>query len=315
MLKQVLFIVSVNLLFVGVNYGQQDMLLTHFTTTKMVFNPASTGIEEGVCGALVYRNQWDKVNGAPNSAIFNVEANLDRWFPCGVGISFWHDAIGFNRQNNLMLNYAQHISIPGGDNTLALGIGFGMINMGMSPVWVAPTSAVDNLLPVGFSAKGLDVNFGAYYRGEGGKYFVGFSSTHLNAASLTQTIAATSTFQTYQIARHYYLTGGYKTNPIGPGYIDAQALLRTTFKKTSMDLNARYMYQSIAYGGLGYRTSDAISILLGYMPMANATIGYAYDINTHKLSSISRGSHEIMFKYCYHIPVPPVAVSRHPRWL
>lgn len=64
-------------------WGQQDKLLTHFMYDKMTLNPGKTGIDlfNGICGTSLYRNQWDKVNGAPNSAVLNIEANLDKYFP------------------------------------------------------------------------------------------------------------------------------------------------------------------------------------------------------------------------------------------
>jgi len=61
-------------------FAQQDKLLTHFMYDKMSINPGSTGLDDGICFTTLYRNQWDKVNGAPNSAILNVEANLNRFF-------------------------------------------------------------------------------------------------------------------------------------------------------------------------------------------------------------------------------------------
>ncbi len=92
------------LLFVGTfgfTFAQQDKLLTHWIYDKMSLNPGETGIDDGICGTLIYRNQWDKVSGAPNSAVLNVEANINDYIPGGVGVSFYHDAIGFLRQNNL----------------------------------------------------------------------------------------------------------------------------------------------------------------------------------------------------------------------
>ena len=71
----------------------------------------------------------------------------------------------------------------------------------------------------------------------------------------------------------------------------------------------------MAYGGLTYRTVDAIGLMLGFMPITNMTVGYSYDITTNKLASVSRGSHEIMVKYCYFLPPPPVTKAAHPRWL
>jgi type IX secretion system PorP/SprF family membrane protein len=291
--------------------AQQDKLITHFIYDKMSINPGETGIDDGICATTIYRNQWDKVNGAPNSAILNVEANMNRFFPGGLGISFFHDAIGFNRQNNVLLNYAYPLRL-GNAGTLGIGAGVGIVNFGMSPVWVPPTTTVDNSLPVGFSATNLDLNFGLYFKGNQ-DYYVGLSSTHLNESLLKKNVGVIS--QEYQVARHYYLMGGKKFRGVLGGDLDAQVLVRTDLVKVSADINVRYLWKDIAYGGLTYRTVDAVGIMLGWMPIKNLTIGYSYDVTTNKLASVSRGSHEILLKYCYFLPTPPITKSNHPRWL
>jgi hypothetical protein len=59
-----------------------------------------------------------------------------------------------------------------------------------------------------------------------------------------------------------------------------------------------------------------LAVMLGYKPMERFTIGYSYDFTMlNKLSSISRGSHELMIKYCMFLPPLPTQSSRHPRWL
>jgi type IX secretion system PorP/SprF family membrane protein len=291
--------------------AQQDKLITHFIYDKMSINPGETGIDDGICATTIYRNQWDKVNGAPNSAILNVEANMNRFFPGGLGISFFHDAIGFNRQNNVLLNYAYPLRL-GNAGTLGIGAGVGIVNFGISPVWVPPTTTVDNSLPVGFSATNLDLNFGLYFKGNQ-DYYVGLSSTHLNESLLKKNVGVIS--QEYQVARHYYLMGGKKFRGVLGGDLDAQVLVRTDLVKVSADINVRYLWKDIAYGGLTYRTVDAVGIMLGWMPIKNLTIGYSYDVTTNKLASVSRGSHEILLKYCYFLPTPPITKSNHPRWL
>ena len=55
----------------GAVYGQQDKLITHFMYDKMSLNPGKTGMDGGICASSIYRNQWDKVNGAPNSIVLN----------------------------------------------------------------------------------------------------------------------------------------------------------------------------------------------------------------------------------------------------
>lgn len=297
-------------------FAQQDKVLTHFIYDKMSINPGETGIDEGICGTSIYRNQWDKVSGAPNSAVFNIEANINRYFPGGVGLSFYHDAIGFARQNNLLLNYSYPVVTDFG--TLGIGLGAGLFNFGMAPTWVPPTDAFDAALPVGFKANGLDVNFGAYWKGVQ-NYYVGISSTHLNAPRLSQNyvVGPLSLTQTYNSARHYYIMGGYTTNPIGPGTINGNILIRTDMIKSSMDLNARYLMRTgnlDYYGGLTFRTNDAIAVMLGGT-MNNFTVGYSYDLTVNKLSTVSRGTHEILLKYCYYLPPLVKTPSKHPRWL
>ena len=76
------------LLCIAISYtfAQQDKLLTHFMYDRMSVNPGETGLDEGICATSVYRNQWDKVNGAPNSAVLNVAANGEISFASGDSI-------------------------------------------------------------------------------------------------------------------------------------------------------------------------------------------------------------------------------------
>ena len=304
------------LLISGSVIGQQDKLLTHFFFDKMSINPGETGLDDGICATTIYRNQWDKVNGAPNSAVLNVEANMNRFFPGGLGVSFYHDAIGFSRQNNVLLNYSYPIQI-GNVGRLGLGVGVGIMTYGMNPAWIPPQTINDPTLPVaGFQAANLDLNFGAYFKGK--NMYAGISSTHLSESELSS-VGSLITPTSYQSARHYYAMGGYKMINVAGGNIDANLLVRTDLVKFSADINARYFFvknnKELAYGGLTYRTSDAVAVMLGYNPFDNFTVGYSYDITLNKLSSVSRGSHEIMVKYCYYLPPPPKTKARHPRWL
>jgi type IX secretion system PorP/SprF family membrane protein len=296
-------------------FAQQDKVITNFMFDKMSINPGKTGVDmyNSICATSIYRNQWDKVNGAPNSAVLNIEANLTRFFKGGVGLAFYHDAIGFSRQNNLLLNYSYPIKISN-IGVLGLGLGIGIINYGIDPTWVPPSNIPDPSLPVGFAATNLDANFGAYFQGK--DFYAGLSSTHLSESLLEKSVAGLD--QNYQTARHYYLMGGKTFNDVLNGKIDAQILLRTDLIKYSFDINTRYFFtinNNELYGGLTYRNSDAIGVLLGFSPIDKFTVGYSYDITVNKLVSVSRGSHEIVLKYCYSIKSPKLTISRNPRFL
>lgn len=309
------------LLFVSASANaQQDIALTHFMYNKMAVNPGATGMEDGLCGNLIYRNQWDKVNGAPNSAIFNAEMNLSRYISGGAGINITHDAIAFNRQNNILLNYSHHLII--GDGVLGIGLGLGIVTFGLNPTWVPPSTLNDPSLPAGSSALSIDANFGAYYRAR--NWYAGLSSTHLPAPKLSQGNIIGTGNVTYNAARHYYFSGGYTFRAIGDGEIDAQALIQTDLIKLSAQVNARYIYKGFVYGGLGFRNSDALSVLLGYKVIDKGNpdgsrifgwAGYSYDLTIGKISNISRGTHELAVKACYLFPPPQIQKSKHPRWL
>jgi type IX secretion system PorP/SprF family membrane protein len=298
----------------GVVYAQQEKLLTHFIYDKMSINPGSTGLESGLSATTVYRNQWDKVNGAPNSFLLNIESPLEPvFFPGGVGVSFYHDAIGEMRQNNLILNYSYPLRFQN-VGTLGIGLGLGLVNVGFDPAWIPPVTLVDPLLPTAKSGSSVDMNFGLYWKADKG-YYVGLSSTHLSQADITAV--------NYTNARHYFLMGGYTfTDVFGAGRtIDAQLLGRTDMIKYSAEVNARYLHTlnetkgTLAYAGVTGRVSDGIGLMLGYKPSTALTVGYSYDITMNKLSNISKGSHEIVLKYVKQIPPPPVQKAKHPRWL
>ena len=316
--------------FVLCSFGasaQQDIALTHFIYNKFAINPGATGIEEGLCGNLIYRNQWDKVNGAPNSVVFNAEVNMESFgkWTGGFGLNFTHDAIGFNRQNNVMLNYSHHIQL--GNGRLGVGLGVGMVNFGMSPTWVGPQTQIDPTFPGASTAITFDLNIVIYYRAQ--DRYAGVSSRHLHASALNLTSSVppltggTGTVP-YDLARHYYVMGGYTFRALGPGDLDIQGNLQTDLLKYSGNLNARYIYQGFLYGGLGFRNSESISVLLGYRPinktLANGKgrvfmwVGYSYDISIGRVSSISNGTHEIALKFCY-IPIIPITKAHHPKWL
>ncbi|CAN0254506.1 unnamed protein product, partial [Chrysoparadoxa australica] len=210
--------------------------------------------------------------------LLNAEANINNYFPGGVGINCYHDAIGFARQNSVLLNYAYPVVTDFG--TIGVGIGLGLYNYGMQPDWIPPTDVPDNSLPVGYSATGLDLNFGAYFKSTS-NYYAGISFTHLNAPRLEKKVEdnGLNLTQAFNAGRHLYIMGGYTTQPIGPGRIDGNLLFRSDLIKSSADFNFRYlmrMGELEYYGGISFRTNESIPLMIGGS-MNNWTAGYSYD--------------------------------------
>jgi type IX secretion system PorP/SprF family membrane protein len=299
---------------VNLSFGQQDKQYTHYMFDKMSFNPAATGFK-GYCGTLIYRNQWDRVQDAPNSTLLNVQANLPKQ-NLGVGLSFTNDAIGFQRNNTVTVNGAYHFVTNAG--VLSGGLGLGIINVGFSPNWVPPTDVIDPLLPGAQAGTGFDVNLGLYWHGTTAPYYVGISTTHLAPPTLSSI--------NFSVARHYYVIGGYDWNMSDQFNwgrkveLKPSMLLKADGATMVFDLNvmADVWLNNFSYlwGGMSYRMSDAIALQLGYaFSPANKTsqnmlkFGYSFDIMTNPLNTYGKGTHELMLNFCM-FPPPP-AVPRH----
>ncbi|MBI3135942.1 MAG: PorP/SprF family type IX secretion system membrane protein [Bacteroidetes bacterium] len=300
---------------VSIAVAQQDKQYTHFMFDRMSFNPASTGFK-GYCGTLIYRNQWDRVQDAPNSTLLNLQGNIPK-ISSGVGLSFTNDAIGFQRNNIVQLCYARHI--PTNYGIFSAGASLGIVNVGFSPMWVPPTNVFDSNLPAATAGTGFDMNFGLYWHATGSyPYYVGISATHI----LPPTIQAVN----YSVARHYYIIAGYDYDL---GYqlgtqnkllLKPSILVKADGATAIFDVNlmAEYYLSTAAYlwGGVSYRMSDGIPIMLGYgfaprnEPSKNwLKFGYSFDIMTNALNPYGKGTHELMLNYCM-FPPPPV-VARH----
>jgi len=97
---------------------------------------------------------------------------------------------------------------------------------------------------------------------------------------------------------HFYLTGGYKYYfnrdwAVEPNFV----LKKVVAAPFQADLNARVWYKNMVWGGVSYRTQEAISILLGYIWDRKIYIGYSYDLVLNPLGAHNLGSHELMLGY------------------
>jgi type IX secretion system PorP/SprF family membrane protein len=301
--------------FIGVALAQQDKQYTHYMYDRMSFNPATTGFK-GYCGTLIYRNQWDRVQDAPNSTLLNLQGNIQK-ISSGVGLSFTNDAIGFQRNNLVQLCYARHIPVST-FGILSLGASVGILNVGFSPMWVPPTNVADANLPTATAGTGFDMNLGIYWHGTNQPYYVGISSTHIVPPTLSSV--------NYSVARHYYVIAGYDYDlgyQIGSPnkfLLKPSVLIKADGATSIFDFNlmADYYLSTSAYlwAGASYRMSDGIPLMIGYAFAPNNApskhwlkFGYSFDIMTNALNPYGKGTHELMLNYCM-FPPPPV-VPRH----
>jgi len=280
--------------------AQQDPLSSHYMFSVPVFNPAAAGAGGMICATAVNRQQWLGLEGAPSTTTFNVNSPL-RIFgtQSGIGIKIRSDKVGFDNDTGIDLSYAYFINL--GTGRLGIGLSAGVLNKTLSPSWVIPSGDVyvppsgDPLIPESKeSYVAFDAAAGIFYNAD--RYYAGLSVTHIN-----QPVMKFSKGNPY-LSRHYYLTGGYNLVLANPAYeLQPSVLLFSDGRIFQFTINSLVTYNKKAWGGVSYRSGDAITGMAGIELYNGIKLGYAYDFSMTDIRKNTSGSHEFMVKYCFEI--------------
>ena len=299
-----LFVLTFLLLSVGMN-AQQDLQFTQFVQNKMLFNPGFTGNRESICLDVLHRSQWVGVDNAPTTQNFNVNLPV-RFLHGGIGLVITNDQIGFFQDITVGLAYGYQREV--GNGKLGVGLMVDFKNKALtSGEWLAPdgsSGGTDVSIAANQStALTPDLSFGVYYENE--RWWAGLSSSRLieGEFQLGNQVGSSAAFRG---KRHYYLMGGYNwaipnTNwELMPAVL-AKSDLSAPF---TVDVNVNALYNKRIWGGVSYRTQDAISAQAGVYVLPALKLGYSYDHTLSDISAQSGGSHEVMLGYCFKIERP-----------
>jgi len=299
----------------SVSFAQQDPQFTQFMHNKLIYNPGYAGTSEAICANVLYRQQWVNFPGAPKTGLLSFDMPIGQ-LPLAIGLNVMSDQIGFAKTlfARLALSYNRHI----GAGVLGIGIDGGILQQQFNGTWITPDGpqTQDAAIPA-WQAAGqtssnpnlnkltYDVGFGAYYS-IANKMYVGISSTHLAA----QDIKASSDVK-YQLARHYYIVGGYTFDLTQEHAIQPNVKVKSDAASTQLDVNLTYIYNKTLSIGVSYRMQDAIAPMIGYRFLKDKSfrVGYSYDLTTSKIKGYSSGTHEISAGYCFNVKKPKKVTS------
>jgi type IX secretion system PorP/SprF family membrane protein len=287
--------------------AQNAPQVSYFMYDHLRTNPGSAGSNDMICANLIGRTQFSGFDGAPKTGLAEIEIPFKLLgLQHGAGLSIYNDVYGFNKVTNLNLTYAYRISI--GDGTLGIGIQAGIYENKLSPSWIYPEGdqqggASDTYIPQGDADKvTFDMAAGLFYRTE--DIYFGASVINLNNPQVVSTSTSNNVEAKYNLPRQYYVTAGYNMQLTNPAYeIRPAILLKSDGVATDMDLNLTLMYNKKIWGGVSYRTSEAVVGMVGLELMENLKIGFAYDFATSSMTNYSSGSYEVLLNYCFKIGV------------
>lgn len=278
--------------------AQQEPQFTQYMFTPMAYNPASAGTSGNISATGLLREQWvgfedmDGTRVSPRTFFISVDAPL-KILHGGIGCEIVNDKLGYEKNIGFKLSYAYITDFRAGE--LSFGPRIGLLDKSIDFSKLEGLESDPLFQSTEERTMMFDVGLGVLYRVPG-KYYAGFAVTQLlqSAASLGEN-------PNYQDKRHMYIQGGYEyTVPDYPLYeIEPSVLIKSDLVSYQVDLTARVTYNQKFWGGISYRITDAVALMLG-LKIKQLSVGYSYDITTSKLGSAgSTGTHEIMVNYSF----------------
>jgi type IX secretion system PorP/SprF family membrane protein len=293
--KVILFWFLVNISIFAAE-AQQDPQFSQNRFNQLAVNPGFAGSSGLINFSILNRFQWVGFPGAPVTTVFNTDAAIHLiGSNDGIGFSVINDAIGFEKNISVGLNYSWRTRL--GNGTLGSGVSLGLMNknINLDMTGIDGSDLVnlsDPSLPKG-KAGGVmaDIGLGFYYQHK--DYELAVSARHLNQPTLSFDQSGI-----YSLRRHYYLNGSYTLQMADERL---QALPSFFFKTDATtwqaDLNMTILFDRRIWGGIGYRIGDAIIITAGTELWNGIKFGYSYDMSVSALSRYNAGSHEFFLAY------------------
>lgn len=296
--------------------AQQESQFANSAYNPYLLNPAAGGLMNVMQIESTTRFQWSGYSGSPRTIMLTGNAPISIGGSQGtdeynaykenffgsptmsvgskkhvVGGKFINDAIGPFMRTSLYGSYAIHLPFSKSIN-FGAGVGLGFSNFSINQDRVTLYHEDDltygDFLSNSANQNYLDANAGIVFYSE--KFMAGISMQQaFNNKAQFADVLTQSRFN-----RHFFLTARYRFDTDFEMGIEPLTVIKYEIgSPISVDLGARFVYQNKFWGGLQYRTSNAIILQAGGNLIKNTYLNYSFEIATGAISTYSNGSHEI----------------------
>lgn len=273
------------------NNAQQVIHTSQYPLNLYDINPAVAGSYDEFPVCFSFKKFWAGIPQSPSlqtlSGHLKVAENM------GAGMRFYNYTFGYSRKSGFEGSYAYHIKFSNPDNVLSFGLSALVYQYKLDKLDMAIENEQDALFQGNETAVVPDFNFGIYYYSP--TFHIGFSIPQILNRKVD---LKTDNLELRQV-RHYFLHTGFDFFIQRGLKLQPSVLLKYSESGIFQgEINVRTVYKDMLYGGLSFRTGDALAIQLGYQ-YEKFIIGYAYDITVSSLRLKSFGSHEVMLIYTF----------------
>lgn len=282
------FLLIASLLISVLSRAQQQPQYSLYMYGGLLYNPAYAGVSGGLNARVFGRWQWVGFEGAPNTQTLAVDSDIPGK-NIGLGLLLSRDELAITSSANVTMNYAYHIKTWGGK--LSMGVSGSlsrmMINYNDAYVLDDDVNFVQQVIST-------SPNFGLGFYFDHPDFWLGTSVPGVLSKEYNSN---GETF--YSESRHYFIAGGYRWE-VSPRWRLEPNLLIKAVEGTTLgaDLNLMARVDDRIAAGVGYRPTEAVTMMLQMQINEELGFGYAFDYTLNdQLANISSNSHEVMLSY------------------
>lgn len=273
--------------------AQQLAQYSQYVFNHFSVNPAVAGSKDCIDLRMGYRQQWTGFEGAPNTGWASLHAPLrPKGKPFlnnkhGVGAFIEADQAGHWGYTRLVLAYAYHLRMTQ-DTYFSMGFFAGAQQMKFNWGDVTLSDYNDPLITSRASVVvAPDITPGLFIYGKKGW---GGVALHQALGNRITDIGDDS-----RLARQFMLSGGYRWVMGRKSVFSPSALIKTGAAiPMAFDLNAMVEWDRTIALGVGYRSGDALVVMMKLAFLKYFQLGYSYDVTTSALRTAGNNTHEIV---------------------
>lgn len=287
-----IIIIGLTVLFIKTVNAQVAPYYTQYMFNDYLVNPAVAGTHNYFQVRANSRIQWIGMDGPRTMSIAAYGPFKER--NMGYGGYVYNDVTGPESWTSLGGTYAYNIAINEAWR-ISGGLSLGMMQYKLDGQKLQMDEDIyDPVIPQGVESRTImDATAGVYVWTS--YYYVGLSAHQLlgNKYGIeTDSIKGIS-----RLTQHVYLSGGANFILNKEFFLTPSALIRYSAGLFQAEINAKVIYNRIVWGGLSYRTGDAIAVMAGYNYENKIYIGIAYDLPLSDIRQYTAGTMEVMIGY------------------
>ena len=282
-------ILSALLLVGGTTAAQQLPQLSQYVSQDYLYNPAVAGSRPWFELRTAHRYQWVGVQDAPRTFMLSSTSPVGRRM--GLGGFLFTDNVGPTRRSGFQLTYAYHLQLS---DKLRLGLSLsgGMVQFLIDASKITFHDGSDPVMDDQLRGDVMpDATFAFLLHHP--DYWFGATAPQILNNRIYFFDEQEETLS--RLERHYYATGGYRIRFSEDLRLEPSFLVKYVNPvPPKVDVNLTLNFKDMLWIGAGWRSNDAIPIMVGCWLKEMFQFGYSFDLTTTGMRRYSQGTHEVM---------------------